>query len=246
MGRDSIKNYREWHRLNAITLVKAWTETSLKDFQEPIRKGLKRGTPIGFGLSKMKAVHYAAAYPMALKTPEIASFCGISQGLVGVWRTEEAFERKVVEIHRSLGELIGEDLKIIFESADRGRDFNEKSLHFRSPSLKDAGDYYDYWTGLLPFLAETVADWVFYPIKKRIKSKKAGSNEKLFFFEVRNGVSRIRTPKELRDWEKKQLKVTEAMIDRCIDLLAEGKGDADFKENLKGFVFDKLEILAYA
>jgi len=245
MEKESIKNYREWHRLNAIALVNAWTETSLKDFQEPIRKGLKRGAPIGFGLAKMKAVHYAAAYPMALKTREIAAFCGISEGEVGVYRTETTFCSKAAEIHRSLGELIAEDLKIIFESADKGgRDFNEKSLRFRFPSLKGAGSYYDYYVGLLPWLAETVTDWVLAPIAKRVKRGNAGLWENSFIVDYQKA-ARVRNLRELHQWEKDHREQTKAEIGRFIDLLAEGKGDAEFREHLKHYIFDKMDILAY-
>ncbi len=104
--RVSDKGYNTAERRNAVIKgTGEMIESYLQGYIEPQRAGTAKGDPVGLSKKKMRAACWMVLFPNCLSLSEIAKICGVSLGVLKVWRTEEAFMKAVREYSEHIGKM---------------------------------------------------------------------------------------------------------------------------------------------
>jgi hypothetical protein len=98
-------------REEIIKTVASWAMDAKNRYNEPVRKGTPKGDPIGFTSKKYQAALLMVLYPQCLQLNEIAKLAGVSEGVLRVWRTQNAFKRSVEDATKILGETLAEEMR---------------------------------------------------------------------------------------------------------------------------------------
>lgn len=85
--------------------IEMHVKSSLRDYREPERKGTPKGDKIGMSKRKKFAAMFCAAYPL-VSLRYIAERCGVSLGVLRVWRTQDDFKRETGEFAYTYGAMI--------------------------------------------------------------------------------------------------------------------------------------------
>jgi hypothetical protein len=112
----NLANLRE----TAIWLGKWWVKKEIAGYSNPSRRGLKKGSSIGFPRSKKIAALASFLYPNLLSVADIAKLAGTSRGTVDVWRTQKEFRRVAREASLSFGRMIANSLEYAIENPESG------------------------------------------------------------------------------------------------------------------------------
>jgi hypothetical protein len=87
-----------------MTLAADFISNLISLYEDPVRKGVKRGNPVGMHRSKYVSALLDGVYD--LTTVEIESIVGVPRGLVSKWRNEVAYARKVDEVRQAFVERL--------------------------------------------------------------------------------------------------------------------------------------------
>lgn len=90
-------------------------ELDLSKYEEPQRSGTAKGEPIGFSKKKLRTAYWMILFPDCLSLKEIAEKCGISEGVLRVWRTQEDFKEKSQKYAEYVGDRLMKFLRIWWE-----------------------------------------------------------------------------------------------------------------------------------
>jgi hypothetical protein len=249
MATDDIKEQRKWYRERAIEFVKAWADRESADYDEPSRAGTPKGDPIGISQKKFRAAFFMVLWPNCLKLREISKLCGVSEGVLRVWRTEKLFKDLMFETFRAIGESIAERIRGIVEN-DESSESHHLEIKERDP-IKTLL----FFQNILPWLNTQVADPVLKLIKEGFKHKDYLARHRyLGFADGLLKLAEVHDEKSLREYHRRPevLELTKTMIAGDIDLLVEAKvtpeasfeETKDFGESTKKMIFYMLDILA--
>jgi len=70
-------------------------QTKIDTYQEPTRQGTSKGDPIGFSKQKFQCAVLSLSSDLQ---KDIAKACGVSHGMLRVWRTEAAFLKQTDDL----------------------------------------------------------------------------------------------------------------------------------------------------
>ena len=115
---DRIVEEKEQAKALAINLAETWAKLMLENYIEPTRKGTPKGDTIGFPKKKYHASLLMVLYPNSLRVKEIADLVGVSHDVLRSWRTEKQFKEAISEAHKSLGNIIAEEINSILREKE--------------------------------------------------------------------------------------------------------------------------------
>jgi hypothetical protein len=93
-------------REKAIEYVRNWVQAEFRDYLEPVRAGIPKGTPIGFSPGKKRAAHFMVLYPTALDLRATAKISEVRPNVLQVWRTQDAFKDEIVKSYYRFAQAI--------------------------------------------------------------------------------------------------------------------------------------------
>ena len=78
----------------AVKIGKDWVDLMMEGYQDPQRRGVKKGDAIGFSEKKKRAslLLILFAYPVGVNLKQIATMAKVKFPVFKVWRTERAFK----------------------------------------------------------------------------------------------------------------------------------------------------------
>lgn len=235
----------EARKEKAIELVKAWAEATLRNHEEPVRAGKRRGELIGFTKTKRKAALFMALYPL-LDLNETADMVGVSGNLLRKWRTEEQFLKISEKDCIRLGRQISDTIQFAVEAKDDPKFkcfYGEGRLQISSNGVKDEPDFvFTYLFLLHPLVIQPFMDFML----KRLKSGVAKyipfflSPFFVLSYDKKELKKRLRSP-QILDLKKKLIRV-------CITALADpqsrkGLGQKAIKNIAEGLEFLVLNTI---
>jgi hypothetical protein len=140
---DNIINLRYTKVYHMESLLETFIREKLDTYKEPVRRGLPKGSPIGFTYAKYKA---SLLFLTNNSQTDIAHGSGSPLGTIRVWRTQEEF---LNQIEKNRWEFAHRFIKRMKERVDENvkRHISIEEPGFKGPLLtvvefKDLGSYH--------------------------------------------------------------------------------------------------------
>lgn len=165
--KDEIKEERERRRQWIVSFLRKHIDKKLVSYEEPQREGVPKGDPIGYPKSKMAASMWMVLYPHGLGLREIGQFVGTSYAVIGMWRHEEEFKKRVEKEcdhwSRALRTLIENGASEILTGGRDDKDLVDLVKH-------------------IPFFADPIQKWVMALISAEGECAKEAKDETTALF----------------------------------------------------------------